>query len=271
MQTQLAGAFSQPGSLIRLSEMSDRNQTCQPGRVTPHPDVQPGPTTRQTPFSGRGNVPPSGHTVNKFRRPAVLKLNIERLAASKMNVLHHLAVQYQALVILLEKSHCTCADKLTIPGFTLAGSPLSRKHCLATFVHDRLKWTLVGQSPATSETEWLCVDVDGYRIVNVYKPPPTRLQASDLPVFPHPVLCAGDFNCPHVNWSYRTSSADGECFVAWTSLNGLVLLHDPKDVAIFHSGRWNTGTNPDLAFVSVGPDNRVPNRRILETFPRSQH
>ena len=72
----------------------------------------------------------------------------------------------------------SCADKLTIPDFTQAGSSLSRKYCLATFVHDRLKWTLVDQSPATSKTEWLCVDVDGYRIVNVYKPPPRRLQAS---------------------------------------------------------------------------------------------
>ena len=40
----------------------------------------------------------SEHTVNKFRRPAVLQLNIEGLAASKMNVLHHLAVQYEALI-----------------------------------------------------------------------------------------------------------------------------------------------------------------------------
>ena len=55
------------------------------------------------------------------------------------------------------------------------------------------------QWPAASETEWLCVDVGGYRIVNVYKPPPTRLQAFHAPVFPHPVLYAGDFNCPRVN------------------------------------------------------------------------
>ena len=201
----------------------------------------------------------------------MLKLNIEGLAASKMNVLRHLAVQYEALVILLQKSHCTCADKLTIPGFTLPGSSLSRKHGLATFVHDRLKWTLVDQSPAISKTKWLSVDVDGYRIVNVYKLSPMRLLASDLPMFPHPVLYAGDFNCPHVNWGYRTSSADGKCLVAWASLNGLVSLRDPKDVAIFHSSRWNTGTNPDLAFVSVSPDSRVPNRRILEKFPGSQH
>ena len=97
-----------------------------------------------------------------------------------------------------------------------------------------------------------------------------RLQASDLSVFTHPVLYAGDFNCAHVNWGYGTSSANGKCLVAWGSLNGLVPLHDPKDVTTFRSGRWNTGTNPDLTFVSVGPDSRVPDRRILEKFPRSQ-
>ena len=115
------------------------------------------------------------------------------------------------------------------------------------------------------------MDVGRFRIVNVCKPPPTRLQASDLPVFFHPVLSAGDFNRPHVNWGYKTSSTDGECLVAWTSVDGLVPLHNPKDVAIFHSGRWNTGTNPDLTFVSVGPDSGVPNRRIFKKFPRSQY
>ena len=42
-------------------------------------------------------------------------------------------------------------------------------------------------------------------------------------------------------------------------------------MATFHSGRWNTGTNPDLTFVSVGPDSHVPDRHILEKLPRSQH
>ena len=233
---QMAGAFSQPRPLVSLSEISDRNRTYQPGRITPHPDVQPGPTTRQTPFSGWGDVSLSKNTP-KFRRPAVLQLNIEGLTASKMNVLHHLAEQYEALVILLQETHCTCANKLTIPGFALSWSSLSRKHGLGTFVDDRLKWTFVDQSPAALETEWLCVDVDDYRIVNVYKPPPMRLYASDLPVFLHPVIYAGDFNCPRVNWGYRTSCADGVCLVAWASLNDLVPIHNSKDVANFHFGR----------------------------------
>ena len=112
-------------------------------------------------------MPLSGHTIKKFRRPAVLQLNIEGLTASKMNVLHHLAVLYEALVIFLQETHLTCADKLTIPGFALTGSFLKRKHGLARFVHDRLKWTFVDQSRATLKTEWLCVDDDGHRIVNL--------------------------------------------------------------------------------------------------------
>ena len=71
----------------------------------------------------------------------------EGLTASKMTVLQHLAGKLEALVILLQETHCTSAEKLVIPNFDLAGSSLSRKHGLATFVHERLKWTLFNQSP----------------------------------------------------------------------------------------------------------------------------
>ena len=255
--------------------MTDRNRIYQNGRVSTHSDVQCGSVNRQTSFSGRGNVriklPFSGHIANKFRRPTILQLNIEGLTASKMNVLHHLAMQSEALVILLQETHCTDAEKLVLPNYQLAGSSLSRKHGLATFVHERLRYTLLDQSPPTSEIEWLCVDVDDYKIVNVYKPPPTRLRTLDLPVFPHPCLYAGDFNCRHADWGYDDNSPDGECLAGWASINCLALLYNAKDAASFYSGRWNTGTNPDLAFASVGPNSRLPDRRVLEKFPRSQH
>ena len=255
--------------------MTDRNRTYQNGRVNTHSDVQCGSVNRQTSFSGRGNVriklPFSGHIAHKFRRPTILQLNIEGLTASKMNVLHHLAMQSEALVILLQETHCTDAEKLVLPHYQLAGSSLSRKHGLATFVHERLRYTLLDQSPPTSEIEWPCVDVDGYKIVNVYKPPPTRLRTLDLPVFPHPCLYAGDFNCRHADWGYDDNSPDGECLAGWASINCLALLYNAKDAASFYSGRWNTGTNPDLAFASVGPNSRLPDRRVLEKFPRSQH
>ena len=100
--------------------------------------------------------------------------------------------------------------KLVLLNYQLAGSSLSRKHGLATFVHEQLRSTLLDQSPPTSKIKWLCVDVDGYKIVNVYKPPPSRLRTLDLPVFPHPCLCAGDFNCRHADWGYDDNSPDGE-------------------------------------------------------------
>ena len=74
----------------------------------------------------------------------------------------------------------------------------------------------------------MCVVVDGYKIANVYKSPPIPLQVSDLPVFPHPCLYAGDFNCQHVDWCYDANSADGECLVGWANTNNLALLHKPK-------------------------------------------
>ena len=110
----------------------------------------------------------SGHITNKFRRPTVLQLNIEDLTASKMNFLHYLALQSEALAILLQETHCTDPENLVLPSYQLSGFFLSRKHGLATFVHERLRFTLLDQSPPTSKIEWL-------KIVKGYKPPPMRL------------------------------------------------------------------------------------------------
>ena len=115
--------------------MTDRNRTYQNGKVSTHSDVQCESTNRQTSFSGWGNVriklPFSGHIANKFRRPTILQLNIEGLTVSKMNVFHHLAMQSEALVILLQETYCTDAEKLVLPHYQLAGSSLSKKHGLA--------------------------------------------------------------------------------------------------------------------------------------------
>ena len=57
----------------------------------------------------------------------------------------------------------------------------------------------------------------------------------------------------------------------WASINCLALLYNAKDAASFYSGRWNTGTNPDLAFASIGPNSRLPDRCVLNKLARSQH
>ena len=112
-----------------------------------------------------------------------------------------------------------------------------------------------------------CVDIDGYKIVNVYKASPTRLQMSDIPMFPHPCLYTGDFNCLHTDWGYNLNSVDGNCVASWAGIN----LHNPKNQPIFYSGSWNIGTNPNLTFVSDVCDNRLYDKLILEKFSWSQH
>ena len=158
-----------------------------------------------------------------------------------MKVLH-LPLQSEALVIVLQETHCTIAEMLVVLSYQLAGSSLRRKHGLSTFVHERLMYTVLDQSPPLSEIKWLCVDVDGYKIVNIYKPPPTRLRFLDLPVFPHPCLYADDFNSRHVDWSYDDNSPDGECLADWASTNSLALLCNGKDAASFTSAARTLGS-----------------------------
>ena len=176
----------------------------------------------------QGTMPTSSDS-----RPTILQLNIEGLTASKMNVLHYLAMQSEALVILLQETHCTDAEKLVLPNYQLAGSSLSRKHGLVTFVHERLRYTLLDQSPPTSEIEWLCVDVDGYKIVNVYKPPPTRLRTLDLPMFLNTCLNAGNFNCRHADWGSITTVRKVSAWLAGQVLIVLPSYKTPNSLPVF--------------------------------------
>ena len=118
------------------------------------------------------------------------------------------------------------------------------------------------QIPPTSEIKWLCLDVDGYKIVNVYKSLLKPLQSLDLPVFPHHCLYAGVCNCRYVDWGYDDNSADGECLAGWASIKDITFLYFAKDAPSFHSSCWN------LAFARCS---RIRDRRFLEKFLRSQN
>ena len=74
-----------------------------------------------------------------------------------------------------------------------------------------------------------------------------------------------------LNWGYRTKSLDGESLETWPTAKNLGLQSSPKDVDSFFSLRWKVGTDPDLAFASVGHDNRLTDRRVLAKFTRWQH
>jgi len=82
----------------------------------------------QTPFSGRS----SSRNAAEDLRPNILQLNTEGLTADKTSVIEQLAYKNKAFIIVLKETHCTTADKLVIPSFSIAGSIQSRNHGLAT-------------------------------------------------------------------------------------------------------------------------------------------
>ena len=131
--------------------------------------------------------------------------------------------------------HCHQAfEKLMIPNFALAGSVPSRNYGLATFVHERLEWTLVDQSPDKSETEESCVDVAGYKIINVYKPPQSRLTPTAILTLP---ICNVSWRLQlptcqlglqqNISWQWKMAS--------WAIANNLGLPQDPQGVVRFFS------------------------------------
>ena len=75
------------------------------------------------------------------------------------------------------------------------------------------------------------MDVAGLKIINIYKPPSSRLLTISLPLFLSPCVYAGDFNCQHLQWGYIGNTSNGECLVEWAANNNLMLLHNPKGAA----------------------------------------
>ena len=128
----------------------------------------------------------------------MLQLNIEETTASKISVVELLAHKTKVLVILLQETDCICVYKLLISNFPLAVPIPSRKHNLATFVHESLFSTLASQSHKDSEIEWLFMYIAGLKIINIYKPPSLCLLTTSLPVFPSLSVYAGNLNCQHV-------------------------------------------------------------------------
>ena len=200
---------------------------------------------------------------------SVLQLNIEGLTGAKVSVLERVIGEHKPSVVLLQETHVKDISRLKIPGYSLAASTRSDTHGIATFVQHQLKWHELGSSDDDSSLEWAATEVEGVTIANVYKPPPYRLKPDEIPLFTKPCIYAGDFNCRSTTWGYCSTNLDGTSLEDWASAGDLHLLYDPKQPGSFHSGRWNTATNPDLAFVNLeGPE---PQRFVLEPFPKSQH
>ena len=173
------------------------------------------------------------------------------LTTAKLDVLEQVAIKNKATVILLQEPHKENDAILNLPGFTLIGHNKSKHHGLATFIKKRhvlvTRWTMSRRCQG-----W----VDHHKsarnhCVNVYKPPPSRLEQCSLPDSTAPAVYAGDFNSWHNDWGFKHSTQDGEFLAEWFSSADTMYLFDPKEPYSFISGCWNTETNSDLAFVKV--------------------
>ena len=97
--------------------------------------------------------------------------------------------------------------KAIIASFELVRSSKSRKHSLAKFVLEQLNWTSCSQSLL----HWT---LNGMIVRGIfYKPPPTRLQTSDLQMFPHFSIYVDEFNSPHTDWGCNSNSANRNAWV----------------------------------------------------------
>ena len=173
--------------------------------------------------------------------------------------------------MLLQETHKENDSNLKLHGYTLDGQTKSRHHGLATFIRDNVPWSPASQCAPDAVVEWIATKVHETTVVNVYKPPPSKLQPGSLPDTPAPAVYAGDFNCWNTDWGYKTTNPDGAYLADWASMVDAALLFNPKEPHSFISGRWNTETNPDLAFAKVIGQEPLPVRCILDRFPYSQH
>ena len=115
--------------------MPSRNQTYQSANNLFYCNVQLQPAHRQTPFFrdeySAHKMPFLGHKIKIFRRPNILQQDIEDFTASKMMVLQYHAEEPETIVISLQETHCTRAERPVIVNFEQTGSSLSRKYGLA--------------------------------------------------------------------------------------------------------------------------------------------
>ena len=160
----------------------------------------------------------------------LLQLNVEGISKAKIDVINQIAKEANPTAILLQETHSTDHDSLSIPGYTLAAHINSRVYGIATFVLNSVNWHAVDTSPLGDEVEWISTNVAGVTVTNVYKPPKTPMQADSLPRYVQPCIYmyAGDFNSHSTTWGYSSNNSDGDVLEHWASSLDLILLHDPK-------------------------------------------
>jgi hypothetical protein len=106
----------------------------------------------------------------------------------------------------------------------------------------------------------------------VYKPPARPYGFRNPENFKRDTrnIVIDDFNNHNVSWGYTETNEDGQKLEAWSEAENLMLIHDPKLLHSFNSGRWKKGYNPDLIFVSNNIAQQS-SKYIGKPIPNTQH
>ena len=137
-------------------------------------------------------------------------------------------MENKAIIVLLQETHATRPDVLTIPGYSLAAHTICDSYGMATFVIDSAKWNKITFSQPGSDIEWAVAEVEGIIINNIYKTPGIPLVTDSLPCHQSSCIYASDFNCHSTTWGYSTTNHDRTTLEDWVSTHDLTVLQSTK-------------------------------------------
>ena len=200
---------------------------------------------------------------------SILQLNAEGLTRTKRDLICHLADKNNS-VILLQETHATAEENLSIEGYSTIAFIPNKHHGLATYAREGTHITSTQKSPEDNCIQWIRITIGDVSIINIYKPPPETVTIRQLPPMASTTIACSNFNSRNTLWGYPNSNANGEMIAQWAKALDLYLLYDATDGKSFFSGRHKTWTNPDLCFVSNSLASSCK-RSVLGKFPRSRH
>ena len=202
----------------------------------------------------------------------VISANIEGFSSAKSNILAELCKKHHCNILCLQETHRGSRhNRPLVPGMDLIAEIPHEKHGSAIYI--RSGSTAISTTSTNSNNiECLSAHLEGITITSVYKPPGVPFEFNNQVVqrgMPTQVII-GDFNSHNIAWGYNNNDKDGESVEKWAENNNLRLVHDPKLPASFNSGRWKSGSNPDLIF---GSDRLAEGcvKSILDPIPHTQH
>lgn len=188
------------------------------------------------------------------QRLIVMHFNIEGTSADKSEVLSRKAFENQVDVIAIQETHIDDAasynNRGNVSGFKVAAYLTHRSYGIATYVREDHDNYHVIQMNQENDVSCIVIELFGIKVSNVYKPPNQIWPDNVLDRQAHPALYVGDFNSHHALWGYKRNNENGNKLHGWADSANLFLVQDLKGLTTFQSGRWNSGTNPVLCFVS---------------------